>query len=752
MTPHLKAARAAAVIRTEEDRAPGSGPADRRESGSGGAGGEPSRSPAAPARPAGSTGPARDPDPDTALLDACMAIGRAQGIAFRSPGRVGGGTARPLTLERICDASRVRRRRVALHGEWWRGDHGPLLAFRKGAGAEEGAPVAVLPERGGYVLEDPAARSRLPVDTDVAAGLADAAYVFYPPLPRRALRALDLVRVAYGAIRRELVTMVIVGSAAGLLSLLVPVVTARIVGDAIPDGDRPGLFFMMAALLVGALTAALFQVVRSIAVLRIESKMDLLLQAAIWDHLLSLPVSFFRRFSVGDLQARSVGIHAIRELLSGNVVTSLLSLLFSVFSVAILFHYSGRLAVVAMFLLALLAGTTVLLARLRIRRERVLQQDQGRMSGLLFDLLGGIVKLRVAGAERRAFERWAGMYEEQRRHTVEAQRFAGFQAVVTAMYLALAPLVLFAVVGLSAGAGLSVGEFLAFNAAFGQLQAAVFAALSVVGQVFTLVPVYERMRPILQAAPEVDDARAELTEIEGRIELCDVTFRYEDAGPPVLRGVSIRVDPGEFVALVGPSGSGKSTCLRLLLGFEQPAAGTVRVDGHDLATLDPQSVRRQTGVVLQDGQPLVGTIFSNVVGGRNVGLEEAWRAARMVDLESEIRALPMGMYTFINDKGTNFSGGQRQRLLIARAIVGRPRVILLDEATSALDNRTQDTVIRSLESLKATRLVIAHRLSTIIHADRIYVLDGGVIVEEGTYAELVRRGGVFSRMVERQTV
>jgi ATP-binding cassette subfamily C protein len=262
--------------------------------------------------------------------------------------------------------------------------------------------------------------------------------------------------------------------------------------------------------------------------------------------------------------------------------------------------------------------------------------------------------------------------------------------------------------------------------------------------------VHERLKPILVAAPEADPSKAEAPELAGGLELREVSFRYQPGSPLVLDGVGLAVAPGELVALVGPSGSGKSTCLRLLLGFEQPQAGHVLYDGQELSALDVHSVRRQIGVVLQNGRPLVGDIFNNIVGSRNLSLDDAWEAARMVGLEDEIRAMPMGMHTFINQRGTTFSGGQRQRILIARAIVNRPRILLLDEATSALDNRTQALVVRSLERLAATRLVIAHRLSTIANADRIYVLDRGRIVESGGYDELLRRGGFFARIVERQ--
>jgi ATP-binding cassette subfamily C protein len=265
-----------------------------------------------------------------------------------------------------------------------------------------------------------------------------------------------------------------------------------------------------------------------------------------------------------------------------------------------------------------------------------------------------------------------------------------------------------------------------------------------------IVPTYERLRPILQAAPEVEAGQAEPGELGGAIDVDRVSFRYHADGPLVLDDVSLHFRPGEFVALVGPSGSGKSTLLRLLLGFEAPVAGAILYDGRDLATLDVRAVRRQIGTVLQSGRLMTGDIFSNIVGASTLTVDDAWEAARMAGLDADIRAMPMGMHSVIGEGLSTLSGGQRQRLLIARAIVSRPRIIFFDEATSALDNRTQEIVSRSLESLAATRVVIAHRLSTVVNADRIYVLQNGRVVESGTYRELMQRRGVFADLARRQ--
>jgi NHLM bacteriocin system ABC transporter ATP-binding protein len=696
-------------------------------------------------------GPGLEETPD-ALLAACRLVGQAQGIPIRSGPEGHAGPKHGDELARICAASRVRFRLVLLRDDWWRRDNGPLIAFRF-ADAEQKVrrPVALLPSSPrSYDMVDPVERTRRPVDAALAENLAGDAYMLYPPLPERPVTRGDLLRLAFQGARDDLLTLLLMGLGGGLLSLMIPVLTGQVFGNVIPGADRGQLLQITLALIVSSGAAAVFQVTRSIAVLRLGGRMDGTLQSAVWDRLLSLPASFFRRFTVGDLADRSMGINAIREMLTGNVLTSVLAAVFSVFSFALLFYYSPFLALVATLLVAGLAAVTGTFLWLQLRHQRELLRLRGKIASLLFGLIHGVSKLRVAAAEARAYARWAESFAEQRRRTLAAQRVANVQASFNAVYGVLTSLAVFAVVGSLSPEDLPLGRFLAFSAAFGQFLAATLAMISSISSVLSMVPVYERLLPILETVPEVDESKAEPGELSGEIEFSHVSFRYQEDGPPILEDVSFRAAPGEFIALVGPSGAGKSTCLRLILGFEKPTSGSIYFDGQDLAGLAAQSVRRQVGVVLQTGRPMAGSIFTNIVGSANLGIEEAWEAARMAGLEEDIHAMPMGMHTVVSEGAETFSGGQKQRLLIARAIVHRPRIILFDEATSALDNRTQEIVSRSLESLRATRIVIAHRLSTIVNAHRIYVLEAGRVVEVGTYEELVRRGGPFSRLAERQ--
>lgn len=691
----------------------------------------------------------RDP-----LLAACRRVGDHLGIEIRAP-RPAQRRKQGDRLLSIADVSRIRTRMVILRSDWWRHDSGPLVGFRvTGEGDEKSNhPVALLPTSSrSYELVDPVTGERRPVDEELAEGLTGDAHMFYAPLPERALGLKDLAAGALRGTRRDLLTILLMGLGGGLLGLVLPVLTGHIFGRVIPSADRSQLLQMSLALAVAALAGGAFQITRSIAVLRLSGRMEGGLQAAVWDRLLALPVAFFRRFTVGDLTARSMGVESIRQLITGNALTSILAAVFSIFSFALLFYYSARLALVTTGLVMFLMAFTALLTWLQVRHQRRVHHLRGRLASLLFGLIHGIAKLKVGGAEQRAFGLWAERFAEQRQAAIRARRVAITQGAFNAFYAVVLTLVVFAVMGRSIELGLSVGDFLAFNAAFGQFTAAALSMVGVFSSLLTMVPIYERLTPILETVPEVDDSKVDAGELTGDVEFSHVFFRYQKDGPLILEDVSFRARPGEFIALVGPSGSGKSTCLRLILGFEAPESGSIYFDGQDLGSLSLHSVRRQIGVVLQTGKPMVGNILSNITGSSNLGLEAAWEAAEMAGLADDIRAMPMGMHTVISEGAGTFSGGQKQRLLIARALIHRPRILLFDEATSALDNRTQEVVSRSLDRLQATRIVIAHRLSTIQNADCIYVVDAGRVVESGPFDELMGSGGPFSQLAERQLV
>jgi ATP-binding cassette subfamily C protein len=507
---------------------------------------------------------------------------------------------------------------------------------------------------------------------------------------------------------------------------------------------------------VVAVAIGAFHFTRNVALIRVKHRAGDALQAAVWERLVNLPARFFSGYTAGDLGTRAMGVARIMNALSTTAISTIVSSLFTLFAVALLFYYSPRVAMVAVGLVLVVLAVVVICGVIQVRYRRRIEDTHGKLAGLLLQFVNGISKLRVAAAEDRAFTQWAARFAHQTRLQVSARMVANNLSIFVAAFpVVCAMIIYFLVAGggsrPAAGAVMSTGSFLAFVAAFATLLAGMMQLGSTIVTMLNIVPIYARLRPILEAAPEVDATKADPGPLRGRIEVTNLSFRYADDGPLVLEDVSFDAHLGEFVALVGPSGSGKSTLLRLLLGFERPESGSIAYDGFDVAGLDPWLLRRQLGVVLQDGRLLPGDIFTNIVGSAvDLTLNDAWEAARLAGLDKDIEQMPMGMHTIMTEGASTLSGGQRQRLMIARALVTKPRIVFFDEATSALDNPTQAVVTESLDRLRATRVVIAHRLSTIINADRIFVLDGGRIVQTGTYAQLVDRPGIFHELVRRQ--
>ncbi len=679
------------------------------------------------------------------LVAACAVVGTAQGIEVAAP-RLDDVTD---PLRTIARASGFRTRRVKLTGRWWSREGVPML----GRWADSGRPIALIFDSSrGYMLVDPKDNTRVPVAGERARALQSNAVVFYRSLPSENPTLGGFVRFALPFVRGEVWTLVAMGLICGLLGLVVPIVIAIAIDDAIPRADRRQLNLICAFLLAVALAVASFQAIQTVALARLRGKLESTLLPAFWDRLLSLPVRFFAQYEAGDLATRALGPLRLIPALTGTTMASILASIFALFNVAALLILNWRLGLVAAGLMTVFPLATAIAMRPLWNCQRGISTLRGEISGLLFVLLGGISRIRVAGAERRAFARWAARYQEQLRRSLRFQTIWG-RLVLFGDVWPLAVLMAVLASAVFGSAFRSVGEFLAFNSSL-MLGVAAAAGLSK-GAVSLMdgLRECERFAPILTAAPEVNEVSGEVIRLGGAIRLDNVSFRYTPEGPLILDSVNFQVRPGEFVAIVGPSGSGKSTLLRLLLGFETPTEGSVSYDGRELETLDIQEVRRQIGVVLQDARLRPGDIYSNIVGlSTDLTRDDAWEAAELAGLAEDIEQMPMGIHTVVSEGGSGLSSGQRQRLIIARALAGRPKILLFDEATSALDNRTQAHVSQSIHAQLGgtTRVAIAHRLSTVIDADRIYVLSGGKIVQTGRYSQLIREPGPFRELARRQ--
>lgn len=682
-----------------------------------------------------------------AVLAACQLLGRAAGIRItKPPDWSRGHSSDPIRA--IARASGVRVRAVTLTDRWWRNGLEPMIAFTQ----PRGEPVVLVPrESGAYRVVDPVTGTETNVSAEYADRLRPTAYVLYQPMPPGSLTVGGLLKFGLHGSGRDLFRLLMFSLVSGLLALALPVATGSILGTLVPIGNSGLVLAGSLILLLVGFAGTGFLLSRSASLLRLQGRMLTRMQTGLWDRLIALPVQFFTRYSVADLTQRVNGVDAIQQIVASVASQTLLALVTLVFSMGLLFVYNATLAFIVLVVTVITATITAFITIAQIRRLRTMYDAKGRASGVMLQIVQGAEKVRAAAAENRALGAWAIRYSDQARSALSSERLSAIRTAIYATLPSFLTVITFFAVTQHPGS-MTTASFLAFITALGQIAAGAAQIDLNLGFALNIVPIFDRMKPILAEPIEVAPGAGDPGLLGGRVELSSVTYRYPGMDSPVLHDVSIVAEPGEFIALVGPSGSGKSTVLRLLLGFDRPEAGSVTYDGKDLTTLDLRAVRAQIGVAMQSASVTGGNILSVITGDWPLTEQDAWAAAAKVGLAEDIRALPMGMRTLIGDNAVTFSGGQRQRLVLAAAIARNPRLVILDEATSALDAVTQAQVSESFDRLQVTRVVVAHRLGTVRNADRVIVLDAGRVVQEGTFEGLAAVPGIFQNMVSRQTL
>lgn len=681
-----------------------------------------------------------------ALWTACKIVAKATGIeTIIRPSEVY--TQRAATyLQAVANTSGFRFRKVVLKGNWWQADNGPLLVFAR----DNNKPfAAVVNKRYKYEIIDPTTGKTWPLTPALAANLGLQAFSFYRTFSETQLTPIGLAKFALKGQKHDLIRILLLQMFMGLLALAVPIATGKILDIAVPTANINMLWQFLCGLLVMTFSTTVFSAVQSYGLIRFRFKSNYATQAAIWDRLLKLPANFFHLYSPGDLTTRAAGIDTIQQSVTDASLHSILSGFFSIITIGLMLYYSWQLTLMGIALLIIILILMIIVVRVQIHFQRPMLALQGKLASFTLQMINGISKLRISGSEPRAFAVWAEQFAQQMRLHFQASRWGIRFGIISAFYSIFVTIILYALVGKGL-TKLTFGSFIAFNAAFGQFFAAVLSFGGVFINLTQLIPLLERIKPIVTTLPEQEKTGTDPGVLSGKIEFKKVNFRYQTETPLTLENISLQINPGESVALAGLTGSGKSTIFRLLLGFDMPNSGNIFYNDIDLTKLNIRSVREQLGVVLQNAVLVAGTIFENIAGSIQITMDEAWEALKQVGLARDIAAMPMGLHTFVIEGGKTLSAGQRQRLMIARSLVRKPRILLLDEATSALDNPTQIEVIRNLQQLKITQIIAAHRLSTLVNVSHIYVLDQGKIVQAGNYESLTKEPGLFAELVQRQ--
>ena len=649
-------------------------------------------------------------------------------------------------IDYMCRPGGVMHRTVRLESGWYKDAFGAYLGK-----LHDGEVVALLPgASGGYFYRDPVTGKDVKLNKMTEDLLDSRAEVFYPTLPPRSLEVREFIQFLFQSLDKGDIIKVIVSAVISALVGLFPALASSLAyGEVAPSGQAR-LILPIAGLLLGvAVGTLLFQMNKNLVMNRIAIKIGEYAEAAIYARVLLLPTSFFKDYSAGNLATRINNIWRMINAMVSGILGGGLTLVLSVIYFEQIIYYAPDLLPIAVLIIAAQVLVIALILRQLFKREVEVVEANTKASGTVTTLLSGIQKIKLAGAEDRAFAKWAGRFSEYAKAAFNRPKY---------LYCMDAFVVLIGMLGTlgiylkAMNAGYSTADFMAFNTAFGQINAAIVLFTGMIASMVRAYPKFGHLSPILRAAPECDDDKPSVKDVDGSIRVNGVSFRYSEDMPWILDNVSFSIRPGEYVAIVGRSGCGKSTLMRLLLGFEKPNAGNIMYGEYDLSCVNLRSIRQKgISMVMQDAKLLKGDIFENItLANPNATLEDAWEAAEIAGIAKDIREMPLGMNTLVSEGGGGVSGGQRQRLIIARAVCSGRRIMILDEATSALDNITQQAVAESLDRLKCTRIAIAHRLSTVQHCDRILVLDRGKICEEGTYEELIEKNGVFAELVKKQ--
>ncbi len=653
------------------------------------------------------------------------------------------------TLAEILSASDVHARQVSFRHQpkWWLTTCGSLLAFRK----DGSRPVALIENwRGRYVMFDPETRETSPVTDRIAESLEDEAWLILPTLTDDSVDLKHLSRLALRGIGAKSLHIAFIGFLSSLIALVPAAILGFLADQAMPAGETGVLPWVGMMLIFAALLAGLLRLLEGYALMRIEGHAAMRAEIAFWDRLMRLPTRFLQRFSIGDLALNGLAFQTFYDSLNATVSSGIIILMHLLLLISVAIVVDSNLGVTALLLGFAALLITVMFSVRQIRPIEKITASLRDWTGRMFESIDGISVLRVMRAEGSAFAVWAKSYRKQKNAELEHGEATGHaQASIVAMPIAGATVL----IGVTAyeHPSASIGVFLfvfAFLMVFYSELARLSSALeSFMAALISLNPI----RQFLKEPAQTNSTANPIEHLTGDIHLDRVSFRYDADGPLILDNISIRTHPGEFVAIAGESGSGKSTLFKLMLGINDPISGTIYYDGCDLQQINKRQLYRKIGTIPQNVQLFPDDIWDNITADNiHADADQVWNAARLAKVDQDIYPMPMRMMTHVGAGGSVVSGGEAQRIMIARALLKNSRILILDEATNWLDNENQAAIMENIANLNVTRIVIAHRLSTLRQADRIYILDSGQIAEQGSYDDLMQAQGIFYRLVCQQ--
>lgn len=651
-------------------------------------------------------------------------------------------------IEYLIRPHGIMRRAVILSPKWYKDAIGAMLSSR----TDDGTIVALIPSKlGGYTFFDKVTGKVTKINRKNEHLIDSEAMAFYKPYPLKSLTAIDLFKFAFSNLSVfDCIYFVFLTLLATLAGMLSPLLVRSLFSDVVASGKYLLLASISVFMIGVTISTTLLNTLKSLVMSKINTKIKLNVEAATMMRIISLPPDFFRQYGSGELSSYTENLNSLCTLVFDSCINTSISSLFSLAYIGSIFMFAPNLVIPSLIIILITCLVSIISVYAQMKLTQQELKITAKENSLSFSLISGIQKIKLSGAESRAFAKWGNLYAKAAEFQYNPPKIIILNPVITSAITLIGTLVMYF---FAYNSSVSPADYIAFNTAYAMVSTAFGSLLSVAMVVARIKPIIQNTKPILETEPEINENKELVSSINGAIELDNVTFRYSEETPVIIDNLSLRIKKGQYLAIVGETGCGKSTLLRLLLGFEKPQKGSIYYDRKDIKNLDLPSLRSKIGVVMQNGKLFMGDLYENItISAPTLTLDEAWEAAEIAGIADDIRRMPMGMSTMISEGQGGISGGQKQRLMIARAVAPKPKILMLDEATSALDNITQKKVSQALDSLKCTRIVIAHRLSTIKQADRIIVLSKGKIIEDGTYDELMANDGYFKELVSRQIV
>ncbi len=640
----------------------------------------------------------------------------------------------------------IEYHKVELNENYVGDPNAPLLMFT----IVNDIPVVLFPKgKDKYAYVNYHTGKKVTINASLVNKLEIEAYSFYRPLPSKKVSIKEYFKYITKSVRPlDIILLVLFAAGVSGVGMLLPYLTRILTGQVAANKDIHQFIYISIYVVATATGLLLMRAIQSFVNSRISIKIEKAVLAATMMRVLSLPASFFKKYNTGELTARFASVPRLASIIINGIFITLVSVIMSLAYLVQMVGFAPSLILPVILILLVSTVFSISISLLQRKYQKKQLELSSKEAGVTYELINGIQKIRLAGSEKRVFAKWANSYARSAKVIYHPPLILRLAPAINLLITLVGNIVLYYV---SIRYNIDVGSYMAFTTSYGVLSGAFASVVEMVGVIFTIQPVYNMARPILEGDIENTQNKKVVNSISGNIKVENVSFRYTDTGPLIVNNLSLEIKEGDYIAIVGQTGCGKSTLVRLLLGFEKPLEGKVLYDDMDIEELDTSSLRRNIGTVMQNGSLFHADIYSNIIiSCPSMSEEDAWAAAEIANIADDIREMPMGMKTVISEGQGGISGGQKQRIMIARAIVHKPKVLIFDEATSALDNKTQKSISESINKLKCTRIVIAHRLSTIQNADRIIMLEGGKIIEDGNYQQLIEKKGKFAELVDRQ--